>query len=206
MRKVLAVVVVILVICSVCEAADKFAAFPTLGICTGTSVRYREKPDTESKILGLLNIPDRIVVRAQKEADGGVWYEIEDPKTDKTGYVFGTYISPVFDETSQKKATIKMIVKIVQTYGITPEKGKLYSGPEAKTDYNHANFLAEVYADSKGCAFGDVRIGDPVSKLEDTLGKPDVQNASEWEYRVGINTILSFRFKDGKITRMMYKE
>ena len=206
MRKVLAVLVVILVMCSVCEADEKFAAFPTLGICTGTSVRYREKPDTDSKILGMLNIPDRIVVLGQKEADGGVWYEIEDPKADKKGFVFGTYISPVFDETSQKKETVKMLVKILQQYGITPEKGKSYSGPEVKKDYNHNDFLAEVYADGKGCSFGDIHIGDTAAKLQEILGSPDVKNISEWEYRIGINTILSFRFKDNKITRMMYKE
>ena len=206
MRKVLAVLAVMLVMCSACEADDKFAAFPTLGICTGSSVRYREKPDTEAKILGMLNIPDRVVVRGKKDADNGVWYEIEDPKADKTGYVFGTYIAPVFDETSQKKATVKMIVKILQQYGITPEKGKLYSGPAVKADYNHNDFLAEVYADGKGCSFGNIRIGDSTAKLQEVLGSPDVKNISEWEYRIGINTILSFRFKDNKITRMMYKE
>ena len=206
MRKILAVLVVIFAVCSVCEADEKFAAFPTLGICTGSSVRYREAPDTEAKILGVLNVPERIVVRGQKTTDGGVWYEIEDPKADKIGYVFGTYISPVFDETSQKKETVKMLVKILQQYGITPEKGKMYSGPAVKTDYNHNNFLAEVYADSKGSSFGEIKIGDTAAKLQEILGSPEVKNVSEWEYRIGINTILSFRFKDNKITRMMYKE
>lgn len=205
MRKVLALIA-ILVMAAACEAADKFAAFPALGVCTGSSVRYRAEAGTESEILGKLNAPDRVVVVGQKSVDGDVWYEIEDPAANKNGFISGAYIAPVFDETSQKKPTVKMIVKIVQRYGITPEKGKLYSGPAVKSDYNHADFLAEVYADSKGCAFGDVQIGDNVSKLEDVLGKPDVQSASEWEYRVGINTILSFRFKDNKITRMMYKE
>ena len=206
MRKVFAVLVMILAFASICQAGEKFVEFPALGRCTGSSVRFRSDPGTESEILGRLNAPERVVVLSQTAVDGQVWYEIEDPRTDKKGFVSGSYIEPAFDETSQRMDSVKMIVKIVQAYGISPEKAKLYSGPAVKMDFNHNNFLAEVYADAKGCAFGEIHIGDEPAKLEKVLGSPDVKTASEWEYRVGINTILSFRFRDGKITRMMYKE
>ena len=88
MRKIFISLVVVLALSAAAEAREKFVKFPALGVCSGTYVRYREDPDTESEILGRLNEPDRVIVLGQTSNNGQLWYEIENPKDDNTACLF----------------------------------------------------------------------------------------------------------------------
>ncbi|MBQ6110924.1 MAG: SH3 domain-containing protein, partial [Synergistaceae bacterium] len=83
MRKIFAFILA-LFMCNVLEASERFVTFPAIGTCTGTYVRYREDPDTESNIIGRLHKPQNVIVLGQTATDGQVWYEIEDPESDST--------------------------------------------------------------------------------------------------------------------------
>lgn len=205
MRKVLAVLAV-LICSSFCEARERFITFPALGKCTGKYVRYREAPDIDSKILGRLNKPERVIVLGRTAVNGQIWYEIEDPKSDKTAFVFGKYIVPYYNETAQQSPIVKLIVNILHTYGITEEQSKFYDGPKVNTDYNEIGELAAVEAWKNGSVFGEICIGDDVKVLEEILGEPDIKRNTDWAYKAGKNTVVGFLLEDGKIRKMIYSE
>ena len=210
MRKLSALTALILMMMllssGACSAKERFVTFPALGMCNGTYVRYRDNPDTEGEILGRLNFPERVIVLGSTATDGQVWYEIEDPHSDNTAFVFGKYVEPVYNETLQQSEPYKMLVNIIQTYGITREKAEFYDGAKADTSYKGADGLVRVRARHKGCNFGDVKIGDDTERLREVLGDPDVENdnGAEWVYKVD-DVSLSFLFDDGKIYEMVYE-
>ncbi|MBR0278861.1 MAG: hypothetical protein IJQ75_02625 [Synergistaceae bacterium] len=39
---------------TVCYGGERFSAFPTVGVCTGSNVRYRSQPNTNADIWGSL--------------------------------------------------------------------------------------------------------------------------------------------------------
>ena len=196
------------------EASEKFVNFPAIGQCTGTYVRYRSDPDTESEILGRLNAPERVVVFGQTAVDGEVWYEIGNPHGQDSAFVFGKYLVPCYDEATQKSPAGKLIVQVLQTYA--PYKDNDYWGeydgefdyPEVKRSYDKQGWLMKVEAwqPSKDFGFGDIRIGDNVSKLREILGEPDSDSGSEWRYMAGNYAAFTFSVRDGKISRMIYEE
>lgn len=206
MHKFTAMLVMLLMSSFACEASERFITFPALGKCTGTYVRYREDPDTESEILGRLNKPERVIVLGQTAVDGQIWYEIEDPRSDSTAFVFGKYIVPFYNETAQTDEIVKLITKIFQNYGITKEKAKFYTGPKVNTEYNEYGGLAALEAWNKGSAFGDIHIGDDVSVLKNILGEPAIKRDSDWAYKAGDNIIIGFLLENGKIRKMIYSE
>ena len=189
---------------STAEASEKFVNFPAIGQCTGTYVRYRSDPDTESEILGRLNTPERVIVFGQTAVDGEVWYEIGDPHGQDSAFVFGKYIKPLFNTTSQQSPVHKLIFDILMSYGLTEEHDD-YDGPEVKRKYDKAGNLIRVEARNKKCEFGDIKIGDDVNKLEEVLGSPEHWDEEEWEYNLE-HVIITFKLRDGKITRMIYEE
>ena len=204
-------VIIVTIIALLCQsfspayALDKFVTFPGIGECTGTYVRYREDPDTESEIVGRLNEPDRVIVLSSTAVDGELWYEIEDPKGEATAFVYGKYIRPLFGEDVQRTDTYKFVVGIMQDYGITKEKAAFYNGPEVKTRYKDG-YLVYVDARKNGCAFGDIHIGDDAGKVEEILGYPeDDDDENEAGYMLEDYVVLMFRFRDGKVTRMTYE-
>ena len=195
----------------VSEASERFVAFPAIGTCTGTYVRYREDPDTEANIIGRLNKPQNVIVLSQTATNGEVWYEIEDPERDSTAWVFGKYIVPLFNETTQRSELYPIAVAVMQDYGINKKKAKLYSGPKVNTEYRHDN-LAALEAFRKGNAFrtanGDIHIGDNEEKLTDALGIPDRKDGIKCTYiefeGKEIDIIFTFDVENGKITRMSF--
>ena len=206
MRKFLAILIAFIFgTISPIFSAERFMTFPALGKCNGTYVRYRDNPDTEGEILGRLNKPERVIVLGQTANDGEIWYEIEDPHTDGTAFVFGKYIEPVYGETTQQGEAYRMMVGIIQAYGITPERAKLYNGPKVQAEYKEGFFPVKFEARNEGCTFGDVRIGDDTERLREFLGEPDTMSASEWEYRVENDTILLFELNDRRIVSMIYE-
>ena len=75
MRKILAVVIVVLMLCGP-SYAERFTKFPAYGICTGNNVRCRENPGKKSKIVGHINKGDEVQVVGQRTANGELWYEV----------------------------------------------------------------------------------------------------------------------------------
>ena len=203
MRKSIIIIMIMLFFVSAdANAAERFMTFPALGVCTGISVRYREDPDTEAEILGRLNAPEKVIVLSQTAVESEIWYEIENPLEDSVAWIFGKYVSPAFDETTQQSEIYNLIVNIIQNYGITPEKAELNHIKDIKTRYK-ANNLIYVEIWNKKSSFGDIHIGDSSIKIIDTLGTPDRRNDSEFEYRAGEKIRLDFHIKNGKITRMI---
>ena len=206
MHKILAVFAAFMLLTtSPALSSERFMSFPALGKCNGTYVRYRDNPDTEGEILGRLNKPERVIVLGQTAIDGEIWYEIEDPRAEGTAFVFGKYIEPVYTETTQQGEAYRMVLGIIQAYGITPERAELYYGPRVRADYREGLGLVRLEARNEGCAFGDVRIADDAERLREILGEPDSMNESEWEYRVETDSVLVFRIDDGRISSMIYE-
>ena len=208
MRKVISSVLVLLLCSSACYASSRFVAFPTVGVCTGDYVRYRARPDTNADIWGRLHTGEKVIVDGQKRVNGEVWYEILPKNAQDSAFVFGKYLTPYYDEATQKSPAGKLIIQVFQTYA-PDQDNDYYDGddsPEVKRTYNKQGWLVKVEAWKPGCTFGDIEIGDSTSKLTRILGDPDTKSASEWEYEAGDYAILAFRVKNGKITRMVYEE
>ena len=197
-------VIILLILAVPSYAKARFVAFPGIGECTGTYVRYREDPDTEAEIIGRLNKPDRVIVLSQTAVDGETWYEIEDPKGEGIAFVYGKYIEPLFIEEVQRKKSYELMTNILQSYGITKEKSEFYNGPRIKTRYTD-NTLTYVEASREGCSFGEISIGDNSEKIEEILGSPyDVHN-DVFEYEIDLDTSLSFYVEDGKVVKMIFE-
>lgn len=195
---------IVMIFTSPVYAVEKFINFPAIGQCTGTYVRYRSDPDTESEILGRLNAPERVVVFGQTAVDGEVWYEIGNPHGQDSAFVFGKYIRPLFNATSQQSQLHKLIFDILMEYGLTEEHDD-YDGPNIRRKYDKSGNLVKIEAWREGCTFGDISIGDDVSKLEEVIGTPEHWDEEEWEYELE-DVEITFQLKNGKITRMIYEE
>lgn len=205
MRKIFtALIAAVICMSSPAMSSERFISFPAIGICTGTYVRYRDNPDTDGEILGRLNAPERVIVFGQTVTDGEIWYEIGNPQGQDSAFVFGKYIRPMFNETSQQSELCKFIFSIMMNYGLT-EGSDYYEGPQVSRKYDSAGGLVRVEAWRKGCSFGDVNIGDESGKVREILGEPDSMDDSEWVYRLERSRVR-FMLEDGKITRMIYEE
>ena len=204
MRKIFVTLVMLLVCAAPSCAAERFVKFPAIGVCTGTYVRYREDPDTESEILGRLNTPDRVIVLGRTSVGGDTWYEIEDPRGDRSGYVFGKYIVPVFSEKIQRSKTYALMVDILQNFGITRDRAEFYDGPKVKTRYTD-DYLTFIDATRQGTMFGEISIGDDRDKVESILDDPEVDDEDMLDYRLDVETGVRFIFEDGKVTRMVFE-
>ena len=205
MKRLILALLVTLLCVPFAEGSEKFVTFPALGRCTGTSVRYRDSPGTDSEIVGRLNAPERVIVVGQTVKDGDLWYEIEDPRAEAISFVFGKYIEPVFDETTQQSELCKMLVDIFQSYGITKEKTMFYNGPKIEIEHTDDAGIFQLDVWQKGCPFGDVDIGDDKEKLRSVLGEPDTADNTQWQYVLDGDIIFTFRFKGGRISHMSYQ-
>ena len=215
MKRIILAVLIALLLVSFAEGAGKFAAFPTIGVCTGDSVRYRAKPDTNAEIWGSLSKNMKVIVESQKAADGETWYEISPKDAQEFAYVYGKYLVPYFDEEAQKSPVNKMVIDILQVYSPYEDNDYYteYGGEEVKRTYDKSGWLVRVEAWKKGCSFGNdgqdesknITIGDDVSKLAKIFGEPDRKSDSECEYTAGSSS-LTFKFENGKITRMIYED
>ena len=215
MKRLILAVLIALLLVSFAECAEKFAAFPTVGVCTGDSVRYRAKPDTKSEIWGSLSLNEKVIVDGQKVIDGETWYEILPKDAQDSAYVYGKYLAPYFDEEAQKSPVHNMIIDILQVYSPYEDYDYYteYGGEEVKRTYDKSGWLVRVEAWKKGCSFGNdgqdsgknISIGDDAGKLTKILGEPDKKSGSEYEYTAGTSS-LTFRIENGKITRMIYED
>ncbi len=215
MKRLILAVLIALLLVSFAEGAGKFAAFPTVGVCTGDSVRYRAKPDTKSEIWGSLSLNEKVIVDGQKVIDGETWYEILPKDAQDSAYVYGKYLAPYFDEEAQKSPVHAMVIDILQVYSPYEEYDYYteYGGEEVKRTYDKSGWLVRVEAWKPGCSFGNdgqdesknITIGDDVSKLTKLFGEPNMKSDSEYEYTAGTSS-LTFKTENGKITRMIYED
>ena len=208
MRKILAVIFAFIMCVSACEAGGRFAAFPTVGVCTGSYVRYRANPDTDSDIWGRLQVGEKVIVDGQTSVDGEIWYEILPKNAQDSAFVFGKYLVPYYDEEIQQSPVGKMIIKILQTYApyLDDDYYDEDNSPEVKRFYGDDGWLVKVEAWNPGSNFGEIGIGDNASKLTEILGEPDSESRTERRYIAGEFGSITFRIKDGKITRMIYED
>ena len=215
MRKILAVLTAIILVSAIpAMSAERFVSFPTLGVCTGSSVRYRGEPNTRGEIWGRLELDEKVIVEGRKIVNGEVWYEISPKDAQDSAYVFGKYLVPYFDEDTQSSSAGKMIIDVLQTY--CPYRDHDYWGeydgeyvyPEVRRKFDSQGWLVRVEAweANKDFGFGDIHIGDSEEKLTEILGDPDEDTGPERIYMAGSSASLTFRVEDGKITRMIYEE
>lgn len=215
MRRIILAILIVLSFVSFAECAGRFAAFPTIGVCTGDSVRYRAKPNTKAEIWGSLALNEKVIIDSQKVIDGEIWYEILPKDAQDSAYVYGKYLVPYFDEEAQKSPVHNMVIDILQVYSPYEDYDYYteYGGEEVKRTYDKSGWLVRVEAWKPGCSFGNdgqdesknISIGDDVSKLAKILGEPNRKSGSEYEYTAGTSS-LTFRIENGKITRMIYED
>lgn len=178
--------------------AEGEGQYPTFGMCTGENVRLREAPDTStnSNVTGRLNDLDRFVVVGETAVDGAVWYEVEHPDKKGTAWVFGKYVD-TYKGDGLGTPAFAMQVRIAQSFGLTPARARvIFGAPKEKKEEkfwfepgamdmvrvvltyptHRAEYLdgtlQRVDVTTGTMPFGEVRIGDPETKLHDLLGPP----------------------------------
>ena len=211
-------------------AAPAAADYPTLGWCTGNSVRLRDTPGTgkESKILGKVNDFDLLIVLGETSVKGETWYEVEHPRQKGTAWIFGKYVATDEGDAVGTPA-YDMAVRIRMTFGQTPEKAKALLGkPKKETkdkfwfDPAAQNYTEAVleYPDFKlryvqdklqrvevaggAMSFGDIRVGDGVESVRDVLGPPQEEGDEGLTYEVDPVEQLLFEERDGKVFKMTW--
>ena len=208
------------------DRAPKFQSFPTLGRCTGNSVRLREDPNTESEILGKLNDNDVVVVIDKFITDGNVWYEVDHPTEEGSAFMFGKYLEAIYLEDHQENPLHKLIMQLYLDFGMTPEKAlKISSKPKSRNreiigadkiervNLDFGSYSLEYLGgsltglDIKGGkkSFGDIQIGDEAEKVINALGKPNNRSEEEISYQEGEFTYITFALKNEKVSHMNYQ-
>ena len=204
------------------------AEYPILAECTGEGVRLREDPSTEAKIVGKLDSYDRIYVLDETSVNGETWYEVEHPVQKGTAWVFGKYVN--LDAVEDITPLLRLSWQVELTFGTSLEKARLLFGKPQKEAKKmtyiegagrklpdvtlHWPTHTAQYVDdgltlvrvTKGTMpFGSIRIGDPVSKVTDLLGKPaEDSEENQLSYEVAVVHYLTFTEKDGKVAAMEY--
>lgn len=187
-----------------------FVEYPTLGECTGDNVRIRNKPNTNSEIIGRLNEYDKVIVLRKVKAKSGVWYEVDNPTGDGEAYVSGKYLVPAYKQKVQRSNGAKILTDMRLTYGATPEKMSALSGGtgeitrrNSETGYpfvignwgdyralywdtvdGRTGYLKSLEVNRGSKTFGNIRIGDSTDKLRRELGNPEKEEGGLWEYDI----------------------
>ena len=208
------------------DRAPKFENFPTLGRCTGSSVRLREDPSTDSEILGKLNIGDYVVVLDRFVTDGELWYEVDHPLEVGSAFVFGKYLEAVYLEEYQNNLLHKLIMQLYLDYGVTPEKAVKLAGKPKKQnreiiggdeieriniDFGNYNLeylggtLTGVNVTGGKKSFCDIKIGNNSDEVIKAFGTPNNRTDEEISYQAGELTYISFGLKNGKVSNMYYQ-
>ena len=204
--------------------------YPTFGICMGENVRLREAPDTstDSNITGRLNVFDRFVIVGETAVDGAVWYEIEHPEKKGTAWVFGKYVD-TYKGDGLGTPAFAMQVRIAQSFGLTPARARvIFGAPKGKKEekfwfesgamnrvrviLTYPTHTAEyvdgdlhrVEVTGGTMPFGEIRIGDPETKLHDLLGTPKGDDEDRQFWEIDLLNALYFKVKNGRVTSMSF--
>ena len=209
-KKLNIILIFILTLCGAAHAKEiaDFKTFPAMGSCTGNSVRIREQPNLNSKILARLNEFDKAIILGSRVMGGKKWYEIELPRGEGTGWTAAEYLIPFYDdEFDGGEGLMNLLTRINQDFGVTPDKARLlFTGDNVKfsvlnkskdkdknyivTIMTHENYTAQYINDNlNGAAvfkgrmkFGDIKIGDTPEKIIKILGKPTSQTKDNLAY------------------------
>lgn len=208
------------------SSIPEFKNFPALGSCTGNYVRFRAAPNTNSDILGRLNEFDRVIVTGQRIINNKKWFEIENPVSNNTAWIYGDYLIP--EELEGRSELLGLLVRLNKDFGVTPEKARVIFGADVqikaefssdpkkkfiKTFLTHNRFKAEYLNNNltalditgREINFGDFKIGDKTEKLIKTLGEPSERGGSAFQYKIDDAASFIFGVKDGVITHISYK-
>lgn len=204
--------------------------YPILGTCTANYVRYRDEPGTDSEILGRIHDYQNVIVLGEKRHKGTKWYRIDNPLEEGEAWVSSQYIEVYVPEGISKRL-YAMKVKIMQNFGIRPEKtrvllgkpnrvkkDKFYFEPSEKNlreetlNYNGCvlqyieDSLSTVEVTNEDYAFGDIHIGDSKQAVFDELGKPEGETESDsWLYMINDLEQINFEFKNDSLVRMSWE-
>lgn len=226
-RRFLCALAAALVLAAGAEAEEQY---PTFGMCTGENVRLREAPDTStnSNITGRLNDLDRFVVVGETAVDGAVWYEVEHPDKKGTAWVFGKYVD-TYKGDGLGTPAFAMQVRIAQSFGLTPARARvIFGAPKEKKEEkfwfepgamdmvrvvltyptHRAEYLdgtlQRVDVTTGTMPFGEIRIGDPETKLHDLLGDPNGEDEDGQFWEIDPMNVLYFKVKGGRVASMSF--
>ena len=210
---------------SFCTSAHALQ-YPFVALCTGDSVRIREDPGTDGKILGKFDSGAQFVVLDEIFVDGGKWYEIDNPNAEGNAFIFAKYVEPEYQgEGNMDTPAAKIAAEIRVTFGITRDKALAVHGEakdfadgpgESVLDYEGFKLtfiddrLQQVEAESNcKLPFGDIKIGDTQEKLLEIFGD-NIDGPDElyevWTAQTASGEALYFTFgEDSKIVRMVWE-
>ena len=204
------------------------AEYPILAQCTGESVRLREDPSTNAKIVGKMDTGP-LYVLDETAVEGEVWYEVDHPTQKGTAWIFGKYVDIDYYLEGVTPA-IRLAWQVRITFGETLEKAHALFGKPQKQNKtmtwiegagqklpditltwptHTAQYvdggLTMVRVTKGSLPFGSFRIGDSTSNVRDLLGEPSEDSEEGWlSYELAPVNILSFKERNGKITAMEY--
>ena len=208
------------------DPVPRFENFPTLGRCTGSGVRLREDPDTDSEILGKLNLDDTVVVLDKFITGGDTWYEVDHPTEPGSAFVFGKYLEAAYLENHQANPLHTLVMNLYLIFGITPEKAVKLSGKPKKQEreiigedklervnMDWGNYrteyvggtLTSVSVEGGKKSFGAIKIGDSAEKVISAFGQPNSKEENNLMYQESEMVYINFELGNQKVKHMYYR-
>ena len=206
--------------------------YPALALCTGSSVRLRDNPGTDSEILARADKGDMLVLLKDQSVNGDIWYAADNPVAEGTVWISGQFVD-IYSNNNGKPA-YKLALDVRMNYGLKPDKARaLYGEPDEVTrdkfffDPAGKELTEEVliyknfelrYVENRlrhveilkgGAAFGSLMLGQEADDVVKALGAPTVraEDDTSFTYEVTPNESFLFEFdEDGIITHMTWDE
>ena len=222
-------IILALMLVALCSCPALSREYPEIGMCTANYVRYRDEPGTDSEILGRIHEYQDVIVLGETRYRGEKWYRIENPADEGEAWVSGKYIDIYeFDNVPRRVYAVK--VKMMQNFGINPEKARVLLGKPQRTKKEKFYFepaeknLTGETLQYDGCklyyvegspnsievtnsdyAFGDIHVGDSKQMVLDTMGKPESENEDSLSYSITDLESIDFTFRDDKVISMTWE-
>ena len=204
--------------------------FPALGVCTGSNVRLRESPGTNSEIIGKVNESDRLVILGERKFKGDLWYSVDNPKEEGIAWIISRY-GDIASEDGERTPAVDIAINVRMNFGIRPEKAKILLGKPLKDKrgkffFESANQnLSEEILTYRGCTlryiennlrhvevtrqgynFDEFKIGDSQEKLIQNIGDPSDKAGNVWIYNITPIEVLEFTIENNVIVKMEWNE
>ena len=204
--------------------------YPLIGICTGDGVRIRSNPNTKSEILNSAETGQTLILLNERKVNGDLWYEIDNPSDEGTGWIFGKYIN-IFKPEAYGTPAYTLAVLIRKDFGLSPERSKSILGEPRKIvndtfywesadeeieqliyEYNGfklqyiENRLRHVEVSKPGIYFGELELGSYEQIVVDTLGRPSGEGDEGITYNISPTETIQFEFQDRQVTWMGWDE
>lgn len=162
--------------------------YPELGVCHNDSVRLREDPGTDGRIIGRADAGTRFIILGEVYVDSQKWYEIDNPTKKGTAYIIARYVNGWYDYGNVPVGEVFANIRL--DFGITPQKtlellGKpSESGPDFM-DYSgckiwhEEGYLSRIEISKRGYSVGGIQVGDKIEKLLTLKMSEDARNVLE---------------------------